>query len=470
MEDKKTKKFSKLEIAIFGIYIGLFIIIGMTLLIYQPPTAVGNLTNPPDEFSRFMVPRFIFERGILPTANDEEVRIPGYGNSYALFPVVAYVFQAIGMRILSIFNNDADKLIYYARAVNLSFGVITQVMIYLVSRELFQKRAFRWFFCFFIMFLPQHLFIFTYVNTDAMSSMACSIISLALVYIYKKKINLKFSVLLSLGCALCILSYYSAYGYVLMAVLLCIIYFIQSKDGKISYDYKNALKWAVIISAMVVILSAWFFIRNAILYGGDFLGLETSRLMRIGYGAPEVNPELHPSFKEMGYSYPKFLWMIATNHFLLKMIKSYICCYGSMIIEADPFTYGFYLVTYFVGLVGYVIRSVKRLKNKESDLKKILINAVLILGSLIPVFLITYYAYSSDYQWQGRYILSAVIPLSFFVTRGICYLLNKTKMKEKYINIIMGLMSATCVICEIIVVYVMSLYRYLEPGAFYYLV
>ena len=384
MEDKKIKKISKSEIAIFCIYIGLFIIIGMTLLIYQPPTAVGNLTNPPDEFSRFMVPRFIFERGILPTANDVEVRIPGYGNSYALFPVVAYVFQAIGMRILSIFNNDADKLIYYARAVNLVMGVITQTAIYLLSRELFKKRAFRWFFCFFIMFLPQHLFIFTYVNTDAMSSMACSIISLALVYIYKKKINLKFSVL--------------------------------------------------IISAMVVILSAWFFIRNAILYGGDFLGLETSRLMRIGYGAPEVNPELHPSFKENGYSYPKFLWMIATNHFLLKMIKSYICCYGSMIIDADPFTYGFYLVTYFVGLVGYVARSISKIKNKESGLKKVLINAVLILGSFIPVFLITYYAYSSDYQWQGRYILSAVIPLSFFVTRGICFLLNKTKMKEKYIN------------------------------------
>jgi hypothetical protein len=320
------------------------------------------------------------------------------------------------------------------------------------------------------MFLPQHLFIFTYVNTDAMSSMACSIISLALVYIYKKKIDLKYSVLLSLGCGLCILSYYSAYGYVLMAVLLCIIYFIQSEDGKIKYDFKHALIWAVIISAMVIALSAWFFIRNAKLYGGDYLGLETSKLMRIGYGSDEVNPNLHPSYQMMGYSYPKFLWMICTNGFILKMIKSYICTYGSMIIDADPFTYAFYLLTYFVGLVGYVLRCIHNIKEKQTSLKKILINIVLIIGSIIPVFLITYYAYSSDYQWQGRYILSAVIPLSFFVTRGICYLLGKTKLKEKHINIIMGTMCGICVICEIIVVYVMALYRYLEPGAFYYLV
>ena len=48
MSENKTKKVNKSEILILCLYIGLFIIIGMTLVIYQPPTAVGNLTNPPD--------------------------------------------------------------------------------------------------------------------------------------------------------------------------------------------------------------------------------------------------------------------------------------------------------------------------------------------------------------------------------------------------------------------------------------
>lgn len=45
-----------------------------------------------------------------------------------------------------------------------------------------------------------------------------------------------------------------------------------------------------LVAAVVLLGIGWFFIRNAILYDGDFIGLKSLRLCAEMYGDPAVQP------------------------------------------------------------------------------------------------------------------------------------------------------------------------------------
>ena len=76
----------KNEKPIFIMYLLGFIILALSVALFQPlanmPPTYGN---PPDEHARYLVPKYICEHGTIPTGFEEEVRIPAYGFSYALY-------------------------------------------------------------------------------------------------------------------------------------------------------------------------------------------------------------------------------------------------------------------------------------------------------------------------------------------------------------------------------------------------
>ena len=51
---------------------------------------------------------------------------------------------------------------------------------------------------------------------------------------------------------------------------------------------------------------------------------------------------------------------------------------------------------------------------------------------LIPNYLNAYYSYSSDFQPQGRYSMPMLIPLMYFVTKGVQAFLKREKKLQKY--------------------------------------
>lgn len=122
--------------------------------------------------------------------------------------------------------------------------------------------GFRWLFCFAVTYLPEGLFLHTYVNTDSCCMLSTAMMVYALVCVYQDGISLRNSLWMSGGIILCALSYYNAYGYIVSCILLFLLSFLQKKEnGGYFYDWKNMLKYGCLIAGVVLAGIGWWFIR-----------------------------------------------------------------------------------------------------------------------------------------------------------------------------------------------------------------
>lgn len=400
------------ERILFGCYLAVFFCLAAVIALLQPHADTPPwFANPPDEPSRYLVSRYICRYGRLPNGFDEEIRIWGYGISYGFYTMLPYIVQGFVMRFVNLFTQSELTLLYTARFVNVCTGTGMAALVYGIGRRIFQDSRFRWLFCVLVMYLPQSLFLHTYVNTDSMAMFSTALIAYALVRAYGEGFDCRNCLLLAAGIIVCALSYYNAYGCILAGILLFAAYFVSREGGKIRYDYKEMLKKGCLISVVVLFGIGWYFIRNALLYDGDFLGLETLKKCGEMYG----NPPYSRSHAALGIP----LWqMLFDNPYFTGLINSFIAAYGSMAIYAGYWTYCFYKILFLTGLLGRLLPR-KRRPGERGPGQRLLIHVSLLLWILLPVALCIYYAYTMDYQYQGRYVMPGLIPFMYYVTSGL---------------------------------------------------
>ena len=125
---------------------------------------------------------------------------------------------------------------------------------------------------------------------------------------------------------LCALSYYNAYGAVLVTVVLFISCFISkvsartiTSDGTASpvdsyhLEWRPLLQAGLFITAVFLVGAGWWFIRNAILYHGDFLGMEARNLCVAATCTPEFHPALRQTYQNQGIGV--FTMIFGTDYF-----------------------------------------------------------------------------------------------------------------------------------------------------------
>lgn len=441
----------KLAPAVTVIYFGLFSIIALSLLIRQP------FGSPPDEANRLMIPRYIMEHGNLPNGYDESIRISSYGFSYAFQPILPYIIQGWAMR-LARFADSWTTLFYIARSVNFVFGLIMAVFVLLLSREWFQDRRFAWLFSFLITFLPQSVFMHTYVNTDSCCLMSTTIMLYGLTRGLKDGFSWSSSTVMSIGIIFCALSYYNAYGYILSCILLFVVYFLTRREGKLHFERKRFFKMGLFISALVLTGISWWFIRSAILYDGDFLGLNARDYCASLYAIPEVNPTTRETWQNQGYT---VFQMLKQSNFLELSRMSFIGMFGSMSIPISPWVYRFYRLMLTGGVILSAVIPLKTTKLKEKlffERKglEIFFHANLIFCILMPLLLSIWYSYATDYQPQGRYLLPSLVPLGYYCVRGIEKVMEiniweKVSLKGKGLNMMQVITGCVAVLIAMIV-------------------
>ena len=205
---KQSPENSKSERVIFFLYLAYFLLIAVPLAIAQPVIlSEPLLPNPPDEISRLIIPMYIAKFGKLPTGYEPEVQIAGYGGSYAFFPCFPYMIMGAIMRAEYLCGLPDYILIYTARLVNVTSGVLMAVGVRKLAGRVFNDRGAAWVFAFAVMFWPEQLFVHTYVNCESMSQLSIVIILLALVGLYQDGPGERNCILLSAGLILCILTY-----------------------------------------------------------------------------------------------------------------------------------------------------------------------------------------------------------------------------------------------------------------------
>ncbi len=404
---------------IITLYFLIYLIIGISMLIRQP------FGNPPDEINRYLIPQYIAEHGTLPNGYDESIRIPGYGFSYAFQPIFPYMVQGYAMRLMQCFTNSEAALLYTARGVNLIFGLITALFVLLLSKKWFSDKRWQYLFAFLVTFLPQSIFLHTYVNTDSCCMMSIAIMLYGLTLGLKDHFSVSSSVVLSIGIILCALSYYNAYGFILSCILLFFANYLSLHSLRLIFDWKSFLKKGAFISVLVLLGIAWWFVRSYLLYDGDFLGLKSRDICASLYAIPSLHPDTRATWQSQGYSMPD---MLLQSDFINLSILSFIGIYGPMTITTSLWVYRFYKLLFPIGILLCVI-----LNPRHADTKKLLPDTLyrerpafrifyhcnMVFCILMPCFLSAYYSYTTDYQPQGRYLLPALIPVCYYCIRGL---------------------------------------------------
>lgn len=392
----------------------------------------------PDEEMRYMIPQYIYRHGTLPAGWDEEIRNEIWGISYGFHPILPYIFGGWLMRLVGIFNDSPKALLMAARLINVLIGMGFYWYVLQIAKKLFANRLFRNFFIALLALLPQLLYLFMYVNTDGIAVFSSAIIIYYWLEGLEHRWNRRTCTGLAVGVSVCALSYFNAYGYALFSVILFVgsLAVLYGKRGA-----KNCteviLKRGLYITALVFLLTGWWFIRCAVLYDGDFLGLHAPDKYGEMYAMEEFKPSNKLSLAEQDVPLEE---MLRSNDGGMEWIRT---TYRSTIGYFGYFKYALGLDIYEIhkklmalGLLGCVLLAGQfllswlpksrmkgmflRYKNCEMHpISFCLLQFSLGCCIIIPVLLSLYYSYCSDFQPQGRYIMPMIVPLMYFVAVGI---------------------------------------------------
>lgn len=384
----------------------------------------------PDEGMKMDICQYIAKYGKLPHGGDPEIRNPIWGISYGFTPILSYIVGGLFVKIASIFTSDMHILYISARLVSVLCITAMSIFNMKIGEKLFKNKYYKWFFIILTSMLPQIIFIGSYINNDSLALLSISIIVYAWLKGLENKWNIKDCILFSVGLALCALSYYNAYGYLLTSVILFVASYFVNKNEENKFDFKNMFKKGLLIAGITFLLCGWWFIRNAVIYNGDFLGLSTEEEYSQNYAMEEFKPSNRktPQNTNMG-----LLNMLFKSGWTIVTLKSFVGLFGTMIITMGTKFYLLYFGVFAIGIIGYISKfyKFKHIKELKTDKNKGLLEIIFGINIVIPIELSIYYSYCSDFQPQGRYIMPMLIPFMYFIVSGLEKILDKFIKNEK---------------------------------------
>lgn len=418
----------------------LFTVICLTLyfvftipIAFLQPTEGYNM--PPDEMARYLLPSEMFRTGCLPTGLEPQVQVPGYGGSYMFQPYFPYICMAVLMRIAALLTGITDTrlLLPVCRCFNVFIGFICLMLVIRLSEELFDKKWKQYLYAVVVIFLPEHLFLYTYVNTEAMCLLGIFMQLLFIIQIYQRGITPVRAILYAVGASLTTLSYFNGYGYMIASVLL----FFGSQWGNenLKKKWTKIIEWGILIISVWLLLSGWYFLRNYRLYDGDLFGLKTQ-------AAHRIYPEPSPYKQGIG-----LIQLLKERHTLSIMFNSSIAVFGSSFIDGPIWLYRGYKIVLTIGVLGFLGRLFYNKDGLIISRKRVYLGLCFIVAWAINVGIWLYYAYFVEHQRQGRYIVPGWPALAFFFCVGFSFwveLINNNKKQQMIATLIGAGWIALC--------------------------
>lgn len=439
MKDNKRQLFME---------IGFVILCGCFFFIWS---IVKELNYAPDEFMRYQIPQYIFEHGALPDGNMDELRNGMWGFSYAYYPnMLGPLLSAVFMKAVSFFTAEEFALLAAARFTSVLCGSLTIWFLLKIGGRLFSTRT-KWMVAFLAALIPQFAFLSSYVNNDIICVCGSGMICCAWVSGLQDGWNLKNAALLAGGISVTTLSYYNGYGWILCSLLLFCGSFLI--DGRGQADYHRMRKTGILIAGVVLLFTMGFFIRNAILYHGDFLGMRALAEASEKYGAEYLKPSNRETPKNLGLTIWEMLQSRRWNSLgWIKMsFMSFVGVFGYMDNFLPMWIYKIYAGIFIAAGAGFLADAAGCIAHRGESAssaarkRRLLFLGSLILTAVIPVLLSIYYSWAVDYQAQGRYFYPAFISLMTICGFGIEWLLqriNSNKVRSLLVVLLCGCLLA----------------------------
>lgn len=426
---KEQKNYKKDRIILISLLTGVSIL--LLFWSYILPEAQA-----PDEPMRYRIVTAINLFHKLPRGDDPYLIDPAWGNSYGFTPITSYIFGAGFRKIAMLFTDNERILLLSARLVSVLFGVATIYILYEIGRRIYSDNK-KWLFVAFAGFLPQFLFMNTYVNTDAMALFGCAMLFFMWIYGHEVNWNNKAVAGTGIAVSICTLSYYNTYVFILITMFYFVVSVYLCENGKHGW-WKVLLKKGLLITAIVCLLCAWWFIRNYFLYDGDILGMNACNLCGEKYAIDELKPSNLITFQKQG----KPFWKLLFGGWMATSLKSFIGNFGMMDMPLANWVLVVFVVILFVGFFGCILH-LKELFSFRKDGKPTIAGYFHVCALLViigTILLSAIYSYTGDYQPQGRYLLPMEVCMMYFEIKGYECIIKKLSLsKEKENRIYIGL-------------------------------
>ena len=396
----------------------------------------------PDEKARMTLTNWIYEHRSLPTGNEPETLIRGWGFSYALRPYLSAMIGAFFMTLFSFFSQAESLLLLGSRMGSVLSAAVCCVYCLLLGHRLFRKRSCAVLMAVIVCFLPQVLFLGSFQNNDCLSLAAVCMILYYLVRGYDDHFSLKTCIKLGIAFSVGLLSYYSVFGWILMAMVFCVTAVLR--DPAVPRKGIFILRRGLLIAGICLLLAGWFFIRNAVLHEGDFLGIASELRMRETMRARGMKLYEMNAAREAGLSLPGFI-LDSGASWLGTTIRSFIGVFGYLDIELPVTGYILYLVFFLAGIVLFI----RSCLHSAPDRRARLLFAVMLIAGLITLLLSLYASWSRNYQPQGRYVISLILLPAFMTAVGTDRLPGSEK-KVSPAAVLSGLWLLLCAVSLIL--------------------
>ena len=305
--------------------------------------------------------------------------------------------------------------------------------------------------------MPQAIFLGTYVNTDSLALMSAALILYVWASYLREDWTWKNCMILAVGMALCALSYYNAYGWILCSFFLFCLTVLLCREEPLTQRVRFLFGRGVAIAGVTVALCGWWFVRNGILYDGDFLGRKACTACAEKYAHKDYRPSCYPTPEKLNWNWLDIIFYQDPgwyHNWALTVCVSFIGTFGLMGIYMPYMVSKMYIALFAVGVAGIFLvrgtfclkesRFIVQKKNVAGDIWKIktkvmskkwsaegIFHILMVLLIIIPVILFMDYVYYNDNQAQGRYLMPALYPLMYFVTLGWNRILTKVVKNEK---------------------------------------
>lgn len=369
----------------------------------------------PDEIMRYDVPKYIYVNGSLPYGYEESIRNPIWGISYGFSMSLPYLLQALFMKVTSFFTISSSALWIAARLVSVLSMTGVAYFAICVSKRL-TKQPTRWIFISLTALTPQIVFLGSYVNLDAFSLFTVMFMIYVWVYGMQNEWSIRSCVWLGVGTGLCLLSYEFAYPFALGSVIL---YFAWHIVNRKRVTFKRFLLRGLLIAGIVLLVSGWYFIRNAVLYNGDIFALNASRPYAEMYARADLKPSMRMTMQKQGYS---ILGMLHGTDWIERTFKSTFYTFGYMSVFADEYVYTYIWILLCVAAAASLFALFRDRKKRDSA--RVTGAVVALFCAALTVAISVYFSWASDYQPQGRYVITAAPLLFAIIAYGINGLLG----------------------------------------------
>lgn len=385
----------------------------------------------PDEAARMLLTRWIAQTGTLPKGNELQILIlpenvallnevyppvtremGAWGFSYALRPYLSAMVGGLFQKTASCFTDSPRILLAASRMCSVLSVTFCCFFCLRLGHRLFDKQDAAVLFAVLVCFLPQVQFLGMYQNNDSLSLCAVCMMLYYLIEGFDLGWPIRSCVGLAVGFSLGLLSYYTIYGWLLMSAAFYVLAVFT--DPEFPDKGRLVFSRAGLILGICVLLTGWFFIRNACLHNGDFLGIASEEASRAEMRSRGYKLYDYVRYRDAGMSIPDFLRM--GDHWWLRLSAwSFVGVFGYMDILLPRTQYRLYGAVIAGGALLYTATLFRHKPSRRDGL----LSLTMLLASLITVLLHFWQSYTRDFQPQGRYIITLALSFGYVLVYGI---------------------------------------------------